>query len=200
MTNLTLSDVLKSVCIHPGGLFVVAGPKKSGRTNTMRLIESAVSQMDIGTYIRIGNTPPEDDSIVQFIETFKMSYNPDKATDDEAIRDLVRYQQWEHKIRLATLDEAAGVFIDDLDQAPAGLSSIVITMALMESLTVVSVEADSAKEAMLNLFSAARIDKLRRSLLNEVPVEVVLHKPSVDARTGDDAFTIEVSNGLEALI
>lgn len=200
MPNLTLSDVLESVCIYPGGLFIVAGPKKSGRTNTMRLIESAASQINIGTYIRIGDTPPEDDSIVQFIEGFKMSYNPDKATDNDVLRDFARYQQWEHKIRLATLDEAAGVFIDDLDQSPAGLSSIVIHMALMESLTVVSVEAHSAKEAMQNLFGAARIDKLRRSLLKEVSVEVILHKPHVDTRTGKNSFTIEVSNGLDELI
>lgn len=186
MNTHTIDTIVNNVRQIPCGLVIVAGPKQSGRTTTMRLLESAVSKMDRGYYFRIGDAPPEDKSVVRFFETFKPEFDTvDEMTDDDAQIEYKRYKAWERKINFGVMAmDPAGVFIDDLDRTSAGLSSIAINMALVGVLTVVSVEADSAKEAVHIIRDAAHAKSGPDSILNHALSRIIVQKPSSNPETG----------------
>lgn len=194
MTTSPLDYLVEGVCIAPFSLIVIAGPKKSFRTYTMLAIESAVSQMGRGRYFRIGDTPPEDGSPVHFIETLERSGNLTEATDEEVVIAYNRFKEWEYNVLSEIFKPGpAGVFIDDLDKKPAGLSQDVISMAETSLLTVVSVEADSMEEALRNLCEAAQIDSGPDSPLRKVLNSIVLLKPTIDPEFGHEIIEVEIA-------
>jgi hypothetical protein len=194
MNNPTIDTFVKDVCQLPYGLIVVAGTKNSGKTSTMLVLEAAVSQMNSGRYFRIGNTPPEDTSIIRFIETFKPAFSSIEAmTDEEAQFEYKRYKTWERGVKFGIYPmEPAGVFIDDLDKSPGGLSSYAITMALVGILTIVSVEADSAKEAVRIIRESAQAESGPNSMLSHALTKIIIQKPSSEASSAN--FEVEIIN------
>lgn len=193
-TQAIIETIVNDVSQIPYGLVVVAGPKNSGKTSTMRLLESAVSQMNRGRYFRIGDVAPEDTSVVRFIETFKPAFDTvDEMTDDEAQFEYKRYKTWERGVKFGILPmEPAGVFVDDLDRTSAGLSQIVIDMAMVGILTIVSVEADSAKEAVQIIRESAQVESGPDSVLNYALSRIIFQKPSINAETGIAGFEAEL--------
>lgn len=197
MINSITDYIAESVCLAPYGLIIVAGPKDSGKTHTMRAIESAVSKMERGRYFRIGETPPEDGSPVHFIETCKGLSNSDELTDEEVTSWYNQFIEWERNVVSEIFKPApAAVFLDNLDKGPAGRARIVVDIAQTTLLTVVSMETDSIEQAWLNICGAAQIDSGPDSPLAPALNSVIFQTPSINPETGDKVIEVEIAGML----
>lgn len=200
MTTSTITDFINDVRQLPHGLVVVAGPAKSGKTNTMLLLESAISKMNRGNYFRIGIHPPKKNNpLVHFIPTFDTTIEnlDDIKTIEEsqaAHRDLKeRWKKWERKMKFTIApNDPAGLFIDDLDKQAQGLCVNVIDMALMGVLTVVSVEAKTAEQAVLFIREAAEASSYQGSPILAALKAVIVQESVIDPDTGDTVINAKV--------
>lgn len=194
MTTTTIPEFVDEVRKLPHGLVLVVGPKKSGKTNTMLLLESAVSKMNRGRYFRIGSKAPKDNSLIRFIETFEPAFGSIEEMDTEQLfAEHSRWMTWERKLKFSIYpSEPAGVFIDGLDYMVAPLAKHAIDMSLTGILAIVSIEADTALEAIEWLSAASEIEASPNSLLHDAIKAVVVQKSSIDPDTGDTVIDAEV--------
>lgn len=157
MTNSTIDDFVQHVGEMPShGLVIIAGPVGSGKTTTMQRIEKAcVRDGKRGRYFRIGKEEPARGSGLMFVRNIL----PDNLSPEDT-------EKWKKSVRTsAARFDPHGVFIDDFDKQEVDMAEAVVNMALTGSLVVISIEANTAEEALAYLYDANHIHPNPNSLV-----------------------------------
>lgn len=192
MTTSNILEILANDFSEvPHGLVIIAGPKNSYATDTTLFLESALSQKNPGTYFRVGQEAPDDTSSVKFIPAFHSEMAAD-STDEEVIEEFAKWQAWESNMcQNIYSPNPNGVFIHDLHEIARGFSTHVINMSILGILTVVSVEANTAEDAVRYISQSANVPCGIDSTLASVLHRVIVQTPTVDVATGETLINVE---------
>lgn len=156
MKTSTYSEFIETASKLPYGLVVIAGPDRTQNTGTVRLIERHIAERT-GPVYRIGGPVPHDSPRIHHIETFTQTYDTvEDIPEDKEAEELKRFYAWERNFKFSVLaNDPAALVIADLDQVSSTLSYTAQHSALVGSIVVVSVVADSVQEALEFIFDAS---------------------------------------------
>ena len=138
MTTAYMRDFIDEIGQRYHGLVVITGPVGSGKTSTVERLESEVSSKQRGRYFRVGMIEPSRESGLMFVNNFLPS--------DLSVEEKVQFERGiQHS---AARWDPAGVFIDDIDKLDVDMCNSALNMALTGAVVIVSLEADTAEEAV----------------------------------------------------
>lgn len=138
MTTAYIQDFINETANRYHGLVIITGPVGSGKTSAVERLEAEVSSKRRGRYFRVGVNEPSKESGLMFVE----NRLPDNLSAEEKT-------QFERGIQHhAARWDPAGVFIDDIDKLDVDMCNVALNMALTGAVVVVSIEANTAEEAV----------------------------------------------------
>lgn len=138
MTTAYMQDFVNEIAKRYHGLVVITGPVGSGKTSAVERLESEVSSQRRGRYFRVGMNEPSPESGLMFVNNFL----PSDLSAEEKV-------QFERGIQHhAARWDPAGVFIDDIDKLDVDMCNVALNMAMTGTVVVVSIEADTAEQAV----------------------------------------------------
>lgn len=138
MTTAYMQDFVNETAQRYYGLVVITGPVGSGKTSAVERLESEVSSQRRGRYFRVGMNEPSRESGLMFVNNFL----PSDLSAEEKV-------QFERGIQhSAARWDPAGVFIDDIDKLDVDMCNAAVNMALTGAVVIVSIEANTAEQAV----------------------------------------------------
>lgn len=202
MKTYTYQEFIEKASSLPYGLVVIAGPDRTQNTGTIRAIEQLIAERTSPVY-RIGGPVPHDSPRIKHLETFKQAYeNVEDIPEDKQAEELKRFYAWEKEFKFKVLaNDPAAIIIQDLDQVSATLSARAQESALVGTLVVVSVVADSSQEAIEFILDASGEDT---GYLLASALRMALYQwPETHSETGQEILasrSLEITDEVKATI
>lgn len=138
MTTAYIQDFVNETAKRYHGLVVITGSVGSGKTSAVERLEAEVSRQRRGRYFRVGMNEPSKESGLMFVNNFL----PSDLSAEEKVQFERGIQQY------AARWDPAGVFIDDIDKLDVDMCNVALNMALTGAVIVVSIEANTAEQAV----------------------------------------------------
>lgn len=133
-----------------------------------RIEKACVDNVNRGRYFRIGKDEPAKGSGLMFVHNVL----PDNLSPEDT-------EKWKKSVRTsAARFDPHGVFIDDFDKQEVDMAEAVLDMALTGHLVVISIEANTAEEALAYFYNANHINPDPNSLVAFVSPQILVQQVS----------------------
>lgn len=194
MPTSTIPDFINDVRKIPQGLVLIVGPEKSGKTNTMMLLQSAVSKRQYGKYFNFCNEYPKQISCIRPFEAYKPVVDvEDETTEAEEQFENKQVANWLRRAKSMVFSPGTdAVFIDNIDTQPISLVPLAINAAFNGTLVVASVKAKNAEAAVVKLRETAEAATMHGSPITSVLKAIIVQNSVLDPDTGDTRIDAEV--------
>lgn len=194
MPTSTIPDFINDVRRLPQGLVLVVGPEKSGKTNTMMLLQSAISKRQYGKYFSFCNKYPDKVSCIRPFEAYKPVVDvEDESTEAEEQFENQQVANWLRRAKSMVFAPGTdAVFIDNIDDQPLALVPLAIDAAFNGTLVVASVKAKNAEAAVVKLRETAEAATMHGSPITSALKSIIVQNSVLDPDTGDTRIDAEV--------